>query len=57
MVEIENGQKCWAFDSKQYVEKSVQNVLKYLKKRGEGLAAKAVTPMTNSYCPEMYITP
>ena len=47
MVELENGQKCWVFSSKQYVEESVQNVLNYLKKRGEGLSAKAVTPMTN----------
>ena len=37
MVKLENGQKCWAFGSKQYVEESVQNVLNYLKKRGEGL--------------------
>ena len=47
MVELENGQKCWAFGSKKYVEESVQNVLNYLKKRGEGLAVRAVTPMTN----------
>ena len=57
MVELENGQKCWAFGLKQYVEESVQNVLKYLKKRGEGFAVKAVTPMNNGYRPEIYITP
>ena len=28
-----------------------------LKKRGEGLAAKAVTPMTSWYRPEMDVTP
>ena len=29
----------------------------YLKKRGEGLAVKAVTPMTSGYRPEIDITP
>ena len=57
MEELENDQKCWAFGSKKYVEESVQNVLNYLKKRGEGLAAKSMTPMTNGYCPEIDITP
>ena len=57
MVKLENGQKCWAFGSKQYVEESVQNVLNYTKKRGEGLAAKAATPMTNGYRPEIDIMP
>ena len=42
-VELENGQKCWAFGLKQYVEAAVKNVTEYLKKRGEGLAAKSVT--------------
>ena len=50
-VELENGQKCWAFGSKQYVEAAEKNVTEYLKKRGEGLAAKAVTPMTSGYQP------
>ena len=57
MVELENGQKCWAFGSKQYVEAAVQNVLDYLKKRVDGLAAKAVTPMTSGYCPDIDTTP
>ena len=56
-VELENGQKFWDFGSKQYVEASVKNVTEYLKKRGEGLAAKAVTPMTIGYRPEIDITP
>ena len=50
-VELENGQKCWAFGSKQYVEAAVKNVTEYLKKIGEGLAAKAVTLMTSGYRP------
>ena len=31
--------------------------MNYLKKRGEGLAAKAVTPMTSGYRPEIDTTP
>ena len=56
-LELENDQKCWAFGSKQYVEAVVKNVIEYLKKRGEGLAAKAVTLMTSGYRPEIDITP
>ena len=48
-VELENGQKCWAFGSKQYVEAAVNNVTDYLKKRGEGIATKSVTPMISGY--------
>ena len=44
------------FGSKQYAEAAVKNVTDYIKKRGEGLAAKAVTPMTSGYCPEIEIT-
>ena len=36
MVELDNGQKCWAFGSKQYVEEAVQNFLDCLKKRWGG---------------------
>ena len=56
-VELENGQKCWAVGSKQYVEAAFKNVTEYLNKRGEGLAAKSVTPITSGYCPEIDITP
>ena len=31
--------------------------MNYLKKRGEGLAAKSVTPMTSGYLPDIEITP
>ena len=54
---LENGQKRWSFGLKQYVEAAVKNVTEYLKKSGEGLAAKAVTPMTSAYFPEIDITP
>ena len=43
MVELKNGQKCWAFGSKQYVEAAVQNVVDYLKKRYESLPRNCVT--------------
>ena len=56
-VELENGQKCWAFGPKQYVEAAVKNVTEYLNKRGESLAAKSVTPMASGYRPEIDITP
>ena len=56
-VELENGQKFWALGLKQYFEAAVKNVTEYLKKRGEGLATKAVTPMTSGYHPEIDITP
>ena len=57
IVELENFQKCWAFGSQQYVREAVQNVVNYLKKRGEGLAAKVLTQMASRYRPEIDITP
>ena len=42
---------------KQYVKAAVKNVTEYLKKREEGLTAKAFTPMTRCYRPEIDITP
>ena len=56
-VELENGQKCWAFGLKEYVEAVVKNVIEYLKKRGEGLIAKAATPITSDYRSDIDITP
>ena len=51
--ELENGQKCWAFGSKQYVEAAVQNIVDYLKKHCESLPRKCVTPLLAGYCPEL----
>ena len=42
---------------KQYFKAVVKNVTEYLKKRGEGLTAKAVTPINSVYRPEIDITP
>ena len=57
MVELENGQKCLAIGSGQYVGEAVNNVLAYLKKGGKGLAARASTSMSSGYRPEIDITP
>ena len=57
MVGLENGQKLWEFGSGQYVREAVHNVVNYLKKIGEGIAAKSVTPVTSGYRPEIEITP
>ena len=43
MIKLENGQKCWAFGSKQYVEAAVQNVVDCLKKHCKILPRKCVT--------------
>ena len=56
-VEHENGQKCWSFGLKKYFEATVKKIIYYLKNRGEGLAAKSVTPMTSGNRPEIDITP
>ena len=56
-VELENGQRCWAFGSKQYVEAAVQNVIDYLKKREQSLPVRAPTPMSSGYRPEIGVTP
>ena len=57
MVEFENGQKCWAFGSGQYVDKAVPNVLVYHKKRDEGLTDKAPTLMSSGCLPEIDTPP
>ena len=57
MVELVNCQKAWAFGSGQYVREAVQNVVTYLKKRGDVLVAKAPTPMSCGYRPEIDVTP
>ena len=53
---MENIQECWAFGSTQYVRATVDNVEQYLGKKGQKLAAKALTPMTSQYRPEVDIS-
>ena len=52
---MENSQESWAFGSNQYVRVAVDNVEEYLGKKGQKLSAKALTPMTSQYRPEVDI--
>ena len=54
---LDNGAEAWYFVSKQYIEEAVNNVVTYLEKRNRRLDAKAPTPLSSGYCPEIYISP
>jgi hypothetical protein len=56
-VTLENGAEAWAFGSTQYVQSAVKNVEDYLTLKGEKLQAKAPTPLSNGYRPEIDISP
>ena len=56
-VELENGAKAWAFGSSQYVNSAVSNVEAFLKTCDLSLPAKANTPITNNYRPELDVSP
>ena len=55
-VTMANSQKCWAFGSTQYVRAAVDNVEEYLDKKGQKLPAKALTPLSSKYRPEVDIS-
>ena len=55
-AKMENGQECWAFGSTQYVRAEVENVEEYLGKKGEKISAKALTPLSSKYRPEVDIS-
>ena len=64
-VELDTGERCWAFSLSQYVQKACQNVRIYLKQRnGDGklqdctyhMSNKAPAPMSNEYCPQIDIS-
>ena len=55
-IELETGQKFWAFGSKQYIEAAVNNVVEYLRKRNQVLAVKAETSLTSNYRPEVDVS-
>ena len=55
-VVLDNGAKAWAFGSAQYVKNAVENVETYLRKKGESLPAKARTPLSHGYRPELDIS-
>jgi hypothetical protein len=59
-VELENGVKAWGFSSSQYVQAAVKNVEEYLAKdenKRWKLPAKADTPLSTVYRPELDVTP
>ena len=60
-VTLENGVEAWTFSSSQYVQAAVKNVETYLnqeemKKRWK-MPAKAGTPLTTTYRPELDVSP
>ena len=59
-VQLENGVEAWAYSSSYYVRAAVENVEDYLAKEENKrwkLPAKAETPMSLSYRPELDVTP
>ena len=55
-VILDNGNKCWAFSSSQYVQSAVKNVEDHLRKTGEKLPARAKSPWTSQYRPKVDTT-
>ena len=60
-VQLDNGVKCWAFSSSQYIlQAAVKNVEEYLFKRDYvnwKLPTKAETPLQTSYRSELDVSP
>ena len=54
---MDNGTKSWSFSSSQYVQNAVKNVEQYLSENDSQLPARAKSPWTSNYCPEIDITP
>ena len=50
---MDNGAEAWSFSSSQYVQAAVSNVETYLSEKGEKLPAKALTPLSSNYRPEI----
>ena len=55
-VRLANGQEAWAFGSSQYVQAAVTNVEECLAKKGKQLVAKAPSPLSNGYRPEVDVS-
>ena len=55
-VTLENGVKCWSFSSAQYVTEAVNNVVRYLKTKGQSIPRKAPAPFETNYRPEIDIS-
>jgi hypothetical protein len=59
-VELNNGVKCWAFSSSQYVRAAVKNVTTYASTQSEArwqIPTRAETPLQTTYRPELDVTP
>ena len=52
-----NGRRVWTMSSTDYIKSAVENIETQLKKRGDKLPARAVTPMAQGYQPEMDSSP
>lgn len=55
-VELDNGVKCWAFGSSQYVQEAVKNVEAWLKTKNRTLPRKAEAPFNSGYRPEVDVS-
>lgn len=55
-VELDNGTKCWAFGSSQYVQAAVENVKAWLAKSGRKLPKRAEAPFKSGYRPEIDVS-
>ena len=55
-VVMENSSTAWSFSSSQYVQSAVKNVEDSLAKLGEKLPARANTPLTSNYHPEIDVS-
>ena len=55
-VTMANGASAWAFSSSQYVRAAVENVEKYCKENDVKMPARAETPLTSNYRPEIDTT-
>jgi hypothetical protein len=60
-AQLDNGVKCWAFSSSQYIQAAVKNGEEYLSKRDDVSwklpTKKAETPLQISYRPELNVSP
>ena len=55
-VVLEKGANAWAFGSKNYAKAAVNNVVDYLANRSQKLVAKAPTPLSSGYRPDVDVT-
>lgn len=54
---LKNGVIAWAMSSSQYAQEAVKNIESYLAEQGLSLPAKATTPITSIYRPELDVSP